>query len=252
MGWRVSGGAAIALIVPALCAQTVEFNRDIRPILSDRCFACHGPDAARRQAGLRLDVNGGAKAVSDELLRRVASEDPAERMPPPSSGKPKLTGREIELLRAWIAQGAQWQPFWSFIPPRPAKAPAVKNAKRVENPIDRFIFARLEREGLRPSAEADRRLLIRRVSLDLTGLPPTAQEVKAFVGDRSSKAYEKVVDRLLASPRYGERMAFRWMEAARYGDSNGYQTDGARDMWRWRDWVIDAFNRNMPYDRFTI
>ena len=128
----------------------------------------------------------------------------------------------------------------------------MKNARWAENPIDRFILARLEREGLHPSAEADKRLLIRRVSLDLTGLPPTPGEVEAFVADRSPKAYEKVVDRLLASPRYGERMAFRWMEAARYGDSNGYQTDGARDMWRWRDWVIDAFNRNMPYDRFTV
>jgi hypothetical protein len=252
MAWRARGGAAIALMIPALCAQTVEFNRDIRPILSDRCFACHGPDAARRQAGLRLDVDGGAKAVSEELLRRIASEDPAERMPPPSSGKAKLTRHEVELLRDWIAQGAQWQPFWSFIAPRRPKAPAVKNTKWVENPIDRFILARLEREGLQPSRETDKLQLIRRVSLDLTGLPPTPTEVKAFVGDRSSKAYEKVVDRLLASPRYGERMAFRWMEAARYGDSNGYQTDGAREMWRWRDWVIDAFNRNMPYDRFTI
>src|SRR3954462_15827953 len=154
MAWRAPGGAAIALMIPALCAQTIDFNRDIRPILSDRCFACHGPDAARRQAGLRLDVDGGAKAVGKELLRRVASEDPAERMPPASSGKAKLTGREIELLRSWIAQGTNWQPFWSFIAPRRAKAPGVKNAKWVENPIDRFILARLEREGLRPSGEA--------------------------------------------------------------------------------------------------
>jgi len=239
---------AALLLVPSLCAQTVEFNRDIRPILSERCFACHGPDEAHRQAGLRFDLEGGAKEVGDEILRRVASGDPAERMPPPSSGKAKLTAREVELLGSWIRQGAPWQPFWSFIPPRRAALPAG-NAK---NPIDRFILARLEREGLRPSPEADRRLLIRRVSLDLTGLPPTPAEVQAFVDDASADAYEKVVDRLLASPRYGERMAFRWMEAARCGDSNGYQTDGARDMWRWRDWVIDAFNRNMPYDRFTV
>src|SRR4051812_44064557 len=150
MAWRARSGAAMALMIPVLCAQTVDFNRDIRPILSDRCFACHGPDAARRQAGLRLDVDGGARAVSDELLRRVAADDPAERMPPPSSGKAKLTAREVELLRNWIGKGAKWQPFWSFIPPRAAQAPAVKSAKRVENPIDRFVLARLEREGLRP------------------------------------------------------------------------------------------------------
>src|SRR3954451_15120454 len=138
MACRASGGAAIALMIPALCAQTVDFNRDIRPILSDRCFACHGPDAARRQAGLRPYVEGGAKSVRDELLRRAASEDPAERMPPPSSGKPKLAAREIELLRAWIGQGARWQPFWSFIPPQRPKPPAVTNARWAENPIDRF------------------------------------------------------------------------------------------------------------------
>jgi hypothetical protein len=239
----------IALLTLApLHSQTVEFNRDIRPILSDRCFACHGPDAARRQAGLRFDIEGGAKAVGEDLLRRVSAWNAPERMPPPASGKPKLSEHEIELLRDWIRQGAPWQPFWSFIPPRRPVPPPVKAA----NPIDRFILARLQREGLRPSAPAEKRLLIRRVSLDLTGIPPTPAEVQAFLADRSRNGYEKVVDRLLASPRYGERMAFRWMEAARYGDSNGYQTDGPRDMWRWRDWVIDAFNRNMPYDRFTI
>jgi len=240
------------MLVPPASAQSIEFNRDIRPILSERCFSCHGPDAAQRQAGLRFDLQDGAKAAGDEILRRVASSDPLERMPPPSSGKAKLGAHEIDLLRAWIAQGAPWQPFWSFIPPRRADPPAVKDEAWVKNPIDRFILARLEQEGLHPSAEADKRLLIRRVSLDLTGLPPTPAEVQAFLTDFSPRAYESLVDRLLASPRYGERMAFRWMEAARYGDSNGYQTDGPRDMWRWRDWVIDAFNRNMPYDRFTV
>jgi Protein of unknown function (DUF1553)/Protein of unknown function (DUF1549)/Concanavalin A-like lectin/glucanases superfamily/Planctomycete cytochrome C len=246
------GATAALLLLPTLSAETVEFNRDIRPILSDHCFACHGPDAANRQAGLRLDVDGGAREVGSEILRRVASQVAAERMPPPSSGKARLTPREIELLRSWIGQGAPWQPFWSFIPPRRPALPEVRNGKWARNAIDSFILARLEREGLQPSPEADRRLLIRRVSFDLTGLPPGPSEVQAFVADRSADAYEKLVDRLLASPRYGERMAFRWMEAARYGDSNGYQTDGARDMWRWRDWVIDAFNRNLPYDRFTI
>jgi hypothetical protein len=262
MAWRVwnAGCLAVLMLVPPALAQNsaaanaavIEFNRDIRPILSERCFSCHGPDAAQRQAGLRFDLPDGAKAVGDEILRRVASSDPLERMPPPSSGKAKLSAHEIDLLRAWIARGAPWQPFWSFIPPRRPDPPAVKDQAWVKNPIDRFILARLEREGLKPSAETDRRLLIRRVSLDLTGLPPTPTEVQAFLADSSPRAYESVVDRLLGSPRYGERMAFRWMEAARYGDSNGYQTDGHRDMWRWRDWVIDAFNRNMPYDRFTI
>jgi uncharacterized protein DUF1553/uncharacterized protein DUF1549/concanavalin A-like lectin/glucanase superfamily protein/cytochrome c len=240
------------LLVPGLSAQTVDFNRDIRPILSERCFACHGPDASHRQAGLRFDLEGGAQAVGDEILHRIASDDPLERMPPPASGKARLTAREMGLLGAWIRQGAPWQPFWSFIPPRRPETPQVKDTAWTKNTIDRFILARLEREGLHPSPEADKRLLIRRVSLDLTGLPPTPAEVQAFLADSSANAYEAVVDRLLASPRYGERMAFRWMEAARYGDSNGYQTDGVRDMWRWRDWVIDAFNRNMPYDRFTV
>jgi hypothetical protein len=230
----------------------VEFNRDIRPILSDRCFTCHGPDATHRQAGIRFDIpNGAAPAViaghpeQSRLIRRITANDSA-RMPPASSGKPRLTPHEVELLRAWIAQGAVWQPFWSFIPPKRASVPAGVN------PVDYFIQTRLEREHLKPSPEAEKDILIRRVSLDLTGLPPTPAERDAFLADTAPDAWEKVVDRLLASPRYGERMAFRWMEAARYGDSNGYQTDGPRDMWRWRDWVIDAFNSNMPYDRFTI
>jgi hypothetical protein len=240
---------ATALILPA---APIEFNRDIRPILSDHCFTCHGPDAAHRQAGLRLDLDGGARRVQNETIRRISSKDPAERMPPPGSGKAPLSAQQIELLTSWLNQGAPWQPFWSFIPPqRPALA-AVHNTAWPRNPIDHFILARLEREGLRPSPEADKRLLIRRLSFDLTGLPPTPGEVQAFIADTAPDAYEKVVDRLLASPRYGEKMAYRWMENARYGDTNGYQTDGPRDMWRWRDWVIDAFNQNMPYDRFTI
>ena len=236
----------------SLPAQRIEFNRDIRPILSDRCFTCHGPDATHRQAGLRFDLEGGAKKVQNELLRRISSADPAERMPPPDSGKAPLTAEQIELVKAWFAQGAPWQPFWSFIPPKRSNPPEVQDAKWPLNPIDRFILARLEREGLKPSPEADRHLLIRRVSLDLTGIPPTLEEVGAFVSDTSPNAYEKVVDRLLASPRYGERMAYRWMENARYGDTNGYQTDGPRDMYRWRDWVIGAFNSNMRWDEFTI
>src|SRR5207253_2262582 len=156
------------------------------------------------------------------------------------------------LIRRWIEQGAKWQKHWSFLPPRRPPLPPVKSARWCRNPIDAFILDRLEREGLAPSPEADKATLIRRVTLDLTGLPPTPSEVDAFLRDSSPNAYEKVVDRLLASPRYGERMAIRWLDAARYADTNGYQTDGERYMWRWRDWVIDAFNRNMPFDEFTI
>jgi len=236
----------------------VEFNKDIRPILSDHCFTCHGPDATHRQMGLRFDTPDGPGWVivprhpeQSEIIRRITATD-GDQMPPKTSGKKPITAHEAELIRQWIAQGAQYQPFWSFIPPTRPALPAVKNEAWSRNAIDRFILARLEREGLRPSPEAEKRILIRRVSLDLSGLPPTPAEVEAFVADTSPNAYEKVVDRLLASPRYGERMAFRWMENARYGDSNGYQTDGPRDMWRWRDWVIDAFNGNMPWDRFTV
>ncbi|HEV1285901.1 MAG TPA: DUF1553 domain-containing protein [Bryobacteraceae bacterium] len=248
--WRIC--VLLALLATSAPAQPIAFNQDIRPILSGHCFTCHGPDAANRQANLRLDLPDGARGHETEILRRIASTDDAERMPPPGSGKPRLVATEIGLVRRWIAQGAPWQPFWSFIPPRRPAVPVTKNTSWPQNPVDSFILARLEREALRPSSEADKAILIRRVSLDLTGLPPTPPEVEAFLADKSPGAYETVVDRLLASPRYGERMAYRWMEAARYGDSNGYQTDGARDMWRWRDWVIDAFNRNMPYDRFTI
>ncbi len=247
--WRIY--ALLALLAIASPAQPVAFNHNIRPILSEHCFTCHGPDAANRQANLRLDLPNGARGLESEILRRIASADDGERMPPPGSGKARLVASEIELVRRWIAQGMPWQPFWSFIPPKRPALPVIKSTSWPKNPIDRFILARLERESLRPSPEADKAILIRRVSLDLTGLPPTPADVDAFLADQSLSAYETVVDRLLASPRYGERMAYRWMEAARYGDSNGYQTDGTRDMWRWRDWVIDAFNRNMPYDRFT-
>jgi len=248
--WRIC--TLVAVIAASAFAQSINFNQNIRPLLSDHCFTCHGPDAANRQANLRLDLPNAARGLESEILRRIASADDGERMPPPNSGKARLNAGEVGLIRKWIAQGAPWQPFWSFIPPQRPAPPATKDTSWPNNAVDRFILARLERETLRPSPEADKRILIRRVSLDLTGLPPTPGEVDAFLADTSPKAYETVVDRLLASPRYGERMAYRWMEASRYGDSNGYQTDGDREMWRWRDWVIDAFNRNIPYDRFTI
>ncbi|HXB73448.1 MAG TPA: DUF1553 domain-containing protein [Candidatus Acidoferrales bacterium] len=258
---------ALALLAPAAAfAQPVEFNRDIRPILSDRCFPCHGPDAANRKTKLRFDLESGFRIPlangrfaivpgdpgQSEMVRRIAADNTAVRMPPAYAGKEQLKPGEIELIRRWIAQGAHWQPFWSLIPPQRPAVPAVQQRGFVRSPIDAFILSRLEREGLHPSPQADPATLIRRVTLDLTGLAPTPAEVDAFLADTSPAAYEKVVDRLLRSPRYGERMAFRWMENARYGDTNGYQTDGPREMWRWRDWVVAAFNRNMPFSQFTI
>ncbi|NBV23648.1 MAG: DUF1553 domain-containing protein [Proteobacteria bacterium] len=244
---------------------TIEFNRDIRPILSDTCYKCHGPDKAKLKAGLRLDLESSAKArikdhvaivpgqpAKSELIRRITTNDAEDRMPPAESGR-QLTPRQVELLRRWIEQGASWEAHWSFIAPKRPPVPEVQSSKfKVQSPIDNFVLARLEREGLQPSPEADRVTLIRRVSLDLTGLPPSSAEVDAFLADTSPQAYEHIVDRLLASPRYGERMASRWLDAARYADTSGYQSDGERSMWRWRDWVIDAYNRNLPYDRFTI
>ncbi len=244
--------------------DTIEFNRDIRPILSDACFRCHGPDAKKRKAGLRLDTESGAFADLDNgkafvpgkhqhslAWKRITASDDRRRMPPKDSPR-QLTQREKTLIGRWIDQGAKWQKHWAFLPPRRPALPAVKQRFWPRNPIDTFILARLERDGLSPSPEADRVTLLRRVTLDLTGLPPTPAEVDAFLADRSPDSYERVVDRLLASPRHGERMAIRWLEAARYADTNGYQSDGERIMWRWRDRVIDSFNENVPYDRFTI
>lgn len=243
----------------------IDFNRDIRPILSDKCYVCHGPDAEGKKIRLRLDSEAGAKAdlgkgrraivpnhpERSEMIRRIRSDDEFERMPPVSSGR-ALTPGQIDLLTEWISQGADWQTHWAFNPPVRPALPEVRRKDLVRSQIDHFILARLEQAGLEFSPEADRATLIRRVSFDLTGLPPTPAEIDGFVMDKSSNAWEKVVDRLLASPRFGERMAFKWLDAARYADSNGYQIDGERSMWRWRDWVIDAFNSNMPFDRFTI
>jgi hypothetical protein len=251
---------AFTLIWPA-AAGTVEFNRDIRPILSDKCYTCHGPDKANRKSKLRFDTEAGAMAdlgghfaiVSgdpdkSEIVRRITTDNKAVRMPPVYSGV-KLSDREIDSIRQWISQGAVWEKHWSFLPPKRPEPPPVSKPEWVRNPIDAFVLNRLDREGLAPAPEADRAILIRRVTLDLTGIPPTPAEVDAFVRDGD---YEKAVDRLLQSPRYGERMAVRWLDAARYADTNGYQTDGERSMWRWRDWVIGAFNRDMPFDQFTI
>jgi mono/diheme cytochrome c family protein len=258
-------GTALPAHGAAEPAQPVEFNRDIRAILSDTCFQCHGPDKNKRKANLRLDteegafsaLKGGDKAIvpgdpdRSELYRRITAARDKERMPPPQAGR-QLTADQKEMIRRWIEQGAKWQKHWAFIPPVRHALPQVKAAQWPRNGLDYFVLARLEKEGLTPSPEAERTTLIRRVTLDLTGLPPTPAEVDRALADTSEQWYERLVDRLLASPHYGERMAARWLDAARYADTNGYQSDGERYMWRWRDWVIDAFNSNMPFDRFTI
>jgi hypothetical protein len=255
-------GLGLALVfLPALRGETprtLEFNRDVRPILSDACFQCHGPEKAKRKADLHFDTaEGGHGAIvagkpdESEMMRRVLAREPRKRMPPASAGK-GLSAQQVQILREWIAQGAKWQQHWAFIPPQRARLPEVKDARWPRNAIDHFVLARLEKEGLTPAPEADRTTLLRRVSLDLNGLPPTPEEVNAFLKDPGADAYERAVDRLLRTPRYGERMAQRWLDAARYADTNGYQSDGERTMWRWRDWVIEAYNDNMPFDRFTI
>ena len=241
----------------SFAARPVDFDRDVRSILSDRCFTCHGPDDRRRMANLRLDTEDGLKRVTSgdpaqsRLLARITSPNEAMRMPPRQTG-PALTEPQIAAIRQWITEGAKWERHWAFVPPQRPPLPAVHNEKWARNPIDRFVLARLEREGLRPSPEVGRAALLRRLSFDLTGLPPTTAEIDAFLADKSPGAYEAQVDRLLALPQYGERMAMQWLDLARYADTHGYHIDSGRDMWKWRDWVIDAFNRNMPFDRFGI
>lgn len=238
----------------------LNFNRDIRPILSDNCFACHGPDQNDRQAELRLDARDDAIAAgaivpgdaqASGLVIRILTTDSSLRMPPAESGK-ELTQIQKERLTKWLEQGAEYQQHWAFVPLTPIVPPAVAQTDWPRNALDRFVSARLEHDGLSPSPEATRETLIRRLTLDLTGIPPTVQEVEAFVSDTSPMALETVVDRLLASPLFGEQMAIPWLDAARYADSNGYQVDRDRELWAWRDWVINAFNRNLPFDQFTI
>ena len=256
LGSRFAPAAENAPVKP------LNFNRDIRPILSENCFQCHGFDEKARQAELRLDTPESALVKHDDitpivpghpeqsdLWRRVTSDDESEMMPPPDSHR-ALKPEQKALLKRWIEQGAKYEKHWSFIPPVKAPLPEVSDKSWPRNEIDNFILERLDAEGLHHSPEADRRTLIRRVYLDLTGLPPSAAEVEAFAADESPDAYEKLVDRLLASPHFGERMALVWLDAARYADTNGYSIDGGRQMWLWRDWVINAFNTNLPYNEF--
>ncbi len=264
---------SLPLAAPAADRPTVDFERAVLPLLKDRCFSCH--DGRKHMSGLRLDVKAralkggesGKPAVVPrrqapkklELIRRVASTDDAVAMP---FKQERLSAAQIQLLRDWIDAGAAWPDslagddpslrHWAFRPPVRPAVPAVKDAKWPRNPIDAFVLARLDKEGLRPSPEADKTTLIRRVTLDLTGLPPTPEEVDAFLADQSPDAYEKVVDRLLASPHYGERWGRHWLDAARYADSDGYEKDKPRFVWFYRDWVVNALNRDLPYDRFIV
>ena len=241
----------------------LSFNETIQPILSENCYACHGPDPGARKAKLRLDRTEFAFVPHDKfgpaiiagqpdkspLVRKIEAKNPKDRMPPPEAHK-TLKPEQIVLLREWVKEGAEYEEHWSFIAPKAQAVPDVKQGAWVRNAIDNFILARLEKEGLTPSPEADRRSLIRRVTYDLTGLPPTPEEVKAFLEENAPDAYEKVVDRLLASPRYGEHRAHYWLDVARYGDTHGLHTDHFRSIWPYRDYVIKAYNEDKHFDQF--
>lgn len=262
--WVLFTLLGITYPLPAAPRAGVDFQRQVRPILSDACFLCHGPDKSTRVMGLRLDTQEGAfstrktgkvivpgDAKASLLYQRISNPNPALRMPPAYTKK-TLTGEQIAILRKWIEEGAEWKEHWSFQPPVKRDPPTVSTKGWVRNPIDNFILAKLESMGLKPAPEADRRTLIRRVSLDLTGLPPDPADVEAFVRDRAPDAYEHLVDRLLASQQWGEHRARYWLDAARYADTHGLHIDNYREMWPYRDWVIQSFNRNLPFDRFTI
>lgn len=246
--------------------ETIDFNFHVRPILSDRCYACHGPDENARKGDLRLDLEESAFSALDsleerfaivagdleksQLVHRIATSDPDELMPPPESNL-ELSIREIEILKRWIEQGAKWKPHWAYTPPQKTELPKVNQSEWVQNPVDYFILNRLEQEGLKPSEEASKEKLIRKLSFDLRGLPPTLQEIDDFLANDSQDAYEQLVDDFLSQKNYGERMAMEWLDLARYADSHGYQDDIERSMWPWRDWVINSFNENLPYNKFV-
>lgn len=258
--WKPLFVTMLLLCGPNVLAQQLDFNRDIRPILSENCFYCHGQDGNKRQAELRLDVREAAvhagaivpgNVQKSSVISRIRSQDPEQLMPPSKSNR-RLSEEQKKTLELWIQQGANYQTHWAYVAPVRPPEPQVSNVAWVRNPIDRFVLAKLEQEKLSPSAEAPRATLIKRLFIDLTGLPPTPQEVDTFVSDHDEKAYENLVDRLLASRHYGERMALPWLDAARYADSNGFQQDGDTWQWIWRDWVVKALNDDLPFDQFTI
>jgi mono/diheme cytochrome c family protein len=251
--------ALFTFTLSASAEEKVDFGRDIRPILSNNCFKCHGP--AVQKGKLRLDerdsaINKGAitpgKHADSELIKRLLLPDSEDGRMPPVGVAERLTPDQVAKVKAWIDQGAEYPPHWAFVPPKRPAVPILAPLRVAANPIDAFIVARLQKEGLKPSPQADKATLIRRITLDLTGLLPTPKEVEDFLKDESPQAYEKVVDRLLASPHYGERQARHWLDLARYADSNGYTIDGPRLIWPYRDWVIKAVNDDMPFDQFTI
>ncbi len=261
MSCRLSSLAAALLLwfpiaLPAR-SETIDFDSQVRPILADRCFRCHGPDPGSREADLRLDEEAAAKewvivpgdAEASELVARISSDEADYRMPPPDS-KLALTREEIALLRDWVQQGAVWQQHWSFIPLTDIAIPRPENGGWIRSPVDAFVLQKLQQVQRGPAPPADQATLLRRVSFALTGLPPSVAELDAFLADSAPDAYARAVDRLLQSKRYGERMAADWLDVARYSDTYGYQVDRDRYVWPYRDWVIAAFNQNMPYDQF--
>ncbi|MGI9472489.1 MAG: DUF1549 domain-containing protein, partial [Rubripirellula sp.] len=244
---------AINLDGSASSEEPISFNRDVRPLLSDACFFCHGPDAAHREADLRLDVEAIAIEPGDstesELIARILSDDPDLLMPPPESGK-RLTEPQIELLKRWVDEGAVYEPYWAYVDPKPQVTPTVDDAWALD-PLDQFVIAKLPKTISKPSPDADTHTLVRRLCFDLTGLPPTPQQIEEFKSDASPRAYRKLVDRLLASPAFGERMAIYWLDLVRYADTVGYHGDQDHNVSPYRDYVIDAFNDDLPFDQFT-
>ena len=258
--------ATLLLLTNGILAEEAQvgFNRDIRPLLSNKCFACHGPDANKRESGLRLDMRDSAISTLDsglaaivpgnpdqsELWKRINSDDEFTRMPPAEHHEP-LKNQEKQLLRTWIQEGAKYQTHWAFIPPVRSSMPSVENENWSRNAIDLFVLSELEQRNLYPAKAAGKEALIRRLAFDLTGLPPSLKEIDDFLSDNSPDSYERLVEKYLASPAYGENLATAWLDLARYADTNGYQYDTERRQWVWRDWVINAYNQNKPFDEFT-
>ena len=248
-----------SIVNAASSTKKISYNRDIRPLLANSCYTCHGPERGKRKAGLRLDDRDSAvreaivpgNSAESPLFQRVSTSDPDEQMPPKESKRPRLPPAAVAIIRQWIDEGARYEPHWAYVRPMRSQPPVAQNAAWANNSIDHFIAAVHEEQGLKPSPDADPRTLARRLRFDLTGLPPSPAEVDAFAADHSPAAYEKLVDRLLASPQFGERMAVYWLDVARYADSGGYHSDNERTVWLYRDYVVQAFNGNKPFDQFT-